>query len=156
MWFLNHIANPLVRLILKSPLHGLLSSGLVLMIYRGKRSGKTYELPVQYAQDGQVVYIMVGNPEQKSWWRNLRGGAPVQVVLRGQKLSGEAEVLLGQDNEAETSAALGLYLQRFPAAARSHNLQAKPDGTYSADELYTAASSTVMVGVALEQPVTEG
>jgi hypothetical protein len=29
-WFVNHLANPLVRLLLQSPAHGVLSSRLLL------------------------------------------------------------------------------------------------------------------------------
>jgi hypothetical protein len=77
MWFMNKFVNPLVRLILRSPLHGLMDGSLLLIIYRGRKSGKDYTLPVQYARDGSTIYIVPGMPEKKTWWRNLRGGAPV-------------------------------------------------------------------------------
>jgi hypothetical protein len=37
------------------------------------------------------VTIGVGWPERKRWWRNLRGGAPVRVRLRGNIRSAHAE-----------------------------------------------------------------
>ncbi len=82
MWFMNNIANPFVRLILRSPFHRLMSADLLLITYQGRKSGKSYTLPVQYGQRDRTIYIVPGSPEQKTWWRNLRGGLPVQVVLR--------------------------------------------------------------------------
>lgn len=37
--------------------------------------------------------IMVGWPEQKRWWRNLRGGAPLRMRLRGRELAGYGEAI---------------------------------------------------------------
>ena len=63
MWFMNKIVNPLVRLILLSPLHKLMSETLLLLTYRGRRTGIEYSLPVQYVQTGNSVYILPGMPE---------------------------------------------------------------------------------------------
>jgi hypothetical protein len=67
MWFMNKFANPFVRLILRSPLHGLMSAALLLISYRGRKSGRKYSLPVQYVQDGNQIYIVPDAPEQKTW-----------------------------------------------------------------------------------------
>ncbi len=83
MWFMNKIANPFVKLILRSPLHGWMSAAVLLITYRGRKSGKEYTLPVQYVQDGNNVYIVPGFAEKKTWWRNLKGGADLRdKVLR--------------------------------------------------------------------------
>ena len=72
LWFMNKIANPLVCLVLRSSLHRLMSATLLLITYRGRKTGREYSLPVQYAQAGNLIYIMPGLPEQKTWWRNLK------------------------------------------------------------------------------------
>jgi F420H(2)-dependent quinone reductase len=87
----NRSANPLVRLVLSSPLHPLLSRSLALITVTGLKTGRTYTFPVGYKQEGDRVTIGVGWPERKRWWRNLRGGAPVRVRLRGNIRSGHAE-----------------------------------------------------------------
>jgi hypothetical protein len=87
----NRSANPLVRLVLSSPLHPLLSRSLALITVTGLKSGRTYTFPVGYKQEGDRVTIGVGWPERKRWWRNLRGGAPVRVRLRGNIRSAHAE-----------------------------------------------------------------
>jgi deazaflavin-dependent oxidoreductase (nitroreductase family) len=88
----NRTANPLLRIVLSSPLHPLLSRSLALITVTGRKSGRAYTFPVGYTQEGDRVTIGVGWPERKLWWRNLRGGAPVRVRLRGTVRNGHAEV----------------------------------------------------------------
>jgi hypothetical protein len=87
----NRVGNPGIRLLLQSPLHALASRQLALITVTGRRSGRTYTIPVGYRREGNVVRIGVGWPSRKSWWRNLRGeGAPVRMRIRGQDLGGHA------------------------------------------------------------------
>ncbi len=125
---MNHIANPFLRMVLRSPFHRMFSGSLALITYQGRKSGKTYTIPVQYVQAGQTVYIVPGRANQKTWWRNLRGGVPVNLVLSGQNVKGMAQVLHGELDKAAIVDALVPYFQRFPAAAQGHHLQPGPMG----------------------------
>ncbi len=154
MWFMNKILNPFVRLILRSPLHGMLSGALLLITYQGRKSGRLYTLPVQYVQSGDVIYIAPGAPSRKTWWRNLRGGAPVQIRLRGQPLRGKATALSGQADAGLVAQALNLYLQRFPAAARLRSVRLASDGGFDQQDVQRAALSTLVVRVDLERGFT--
>jgi deazaflavin-dependent oxidoreductase (nitroreductase family) len=87
----NRAVNPLVRGVLRSPAHGLLSSHLALLTVTGRRSGRTYTFPVGYDRDGDRVTIGVDWPERKRWWRNLRDAAPVEIWLAGVRRAGTAQ-----------------------------------------------------------------
>ena len=99
-WFMNKIANPFVHLILNSSLHGWLSGSIILITYQGRKSGKMYTVPVQYVQSDNILYIIPGAAGQKTWWRNLRGGAPVEVLMAGNNLRADAEVLSAEAHSA--------------------------------------------------------
>jgi hypothetical protein len=75
IWVTNHLANPILRPLLRGPAGHRLGRRLALIRYPGRRTGRRYELPVQYARDGNRIWIQPGSPEHKTWWRNLRGGA---------------------------------------------------------------------------------
>ena len=145
MWFMNKFANPFVRFILRSPLHKMMSAAVMLITYHGKKTGKAYTLPVQYVQAKEAIYIIPGMPERKTWWRNLRGGAPVVLTLNGKTLNGQALVLeAGTESAAE---AFRLYLKRFPPAAKLYDIRLGPDGTCSEEDLQHAARSIVAVKI---------
>jgi hypothetical protein len=88
--------------LLKSPLHGLLSKSLLLLRFSGRKSAKRYELPVSYARDGNTILIA----SRAKWWKNLRGGAPVELRLRGQDVAARADV-------AEDKAQITADIRRF-------------------------------------------
>jgi deazaflavin-dependent oxidoreductase (nitroreductase family) len=147
MWFMNKIANPLVRLILRSPLHGMMSSALMLITVHGRKSGREYTLPVQYVQEGKIIYIVPGAAEKKTWWRNLRGGATVNFRLRGKQLQGHATLLEGETDAESIAEAFLRYLNRFPPSAKIHSIRIKPDGSFDFQDIRNEAKSLVIVRV---------
>ena len=83
------IANPIVGAVLHSPLHGMMSGRLILLSFTGRKSGTQYTIPVGYLQEANRLYVFT----HSSWWKNLRGGAPVTVQLRGTEVQGAANVV---------------------------------------------------------------
>jgi hypothetical protein len=84
----NRTGNQLVRALIDSPLHPIVSSQMTLITVTGRKTGKQYTLPVGYKRDGQELSIPVLWPDRKTWWRNLQDGGPVTLVLKGAKRSG--------------------------------------------------------------------
>jgi hypothetical protein len=64
MRFRNRVVNPVVCLVLRSPLHRLLSGWLVILTYQGGKTGRWYSLACMYARDGQDLYIVPGQPDR--------------------------------------------------------------------------------------------
>jgi hypothetical protein len=87
----NRLVNPVVRGVLRSPAHGLLSGHLALLTVTGRRSGRAFTFPVGYHRDGDRVTIGVDWPERKRWWRNLSDPAPVEIWLAGVRRAGTAQ-----------------------------------------------------------------
>lgn len=92
--------NPLILRILRSPLHAMLSKDILVFDVAGRRSGRRYVLPLSYVPgEGDVVYCCT-RPEGSGWWRNVRDGAPVRLVLRGRPTAAQARVLPSSSDEA--------------------------------------------------------
>lgn len=149
MWFMNKIANPFVKLILRSSLHGWMSANVLLITYRGRKSGKEYILPLQYVQDGNNIYIVPGYAEKKTWWRNLKGGMDVQLNLKGRTISGHGILLEPEADAEEIFKAFGLYLQHFPPSAKIHNVRIEADGRLNPDDLREAVKAIKMIRITL-------
>lgn len=86
------VVNGAVTAVLESPRFGGLVDGHITSIsYVGRRSGRSFRLPVGYRRAGDDVTIAVGMPDAKTWWRNFLGaGAPLTIRLDGADRRGHA------------------------------------------------------------------
>jgi hypothetical protein len=91
------IANRLVLVMLRSPLHRLLGGGLCELSYRGRRTGRRISLPVLYAADGKRVVVIVGDAPDKRWWRNFTEPGPIEVRIGGHTHAGTARIVAPRD-----------------------------------------------------------
>jgi hypothetical protein len=85
------MGNPLVRMLLASPLHGVLDDSFLVLHLTGRKTGRRYDIPVGYVDmEGKLAVVTVAR-----WRVNLRGGADVEVTLRGRRRPMQA--LLDED-----------------------------------------------------------
>jgi deazaflavin-dependent oxidoreductase (nitroreductase family) len=108
MWY-----NALMSAVLRSPLHAMLGDTMLLTV-TGRKSGKRYTMPVSFYREGDVLWVTSGR--ERTWWRNLRGGACVTMHLHGRDMEGSAEVVTDADAVAGQVAE---YVARVPMVARS-------------------------------------
>ncbi|MBX0331180.1 hypothetical protein K2Z83_26375 [Oscillochloris sp. ZM17-4] len=83
------ILNPTVKCLLQSPLHGLLSHSSLVLLFKGRKTGKRYEVVVVYHEEGGKLYTF----SNTSWSKNFIGGAPVGLRLRGALVCATALVV---------------------------------------------------------------
>jgi hypothetical protein len=121
--FLNRLANPALKLLLRSPLHRLVSRGTMLISYTGRKSGRRYTTPVNYLRDGDTILVV--SQAARTWWRNLRGGAPVTLLIAGSELRGIAECY---EDPQRVAAGLLVLLRQLPAFRKYANIALTADG----------------------------
>lgn len=137
------VINPIVTGILRSPIHGLLSDSLLVLTFSGRKSGTEYSTPVGYWREDGTLLVTTHSP----WWRNLRGGEPVTVVLQGRERSGVA-------TPHEDPATVARYMQRFietrgVEAARRIGLSIDGDREPTLAELEAGVEGTVVIEIEL-------
>lgn len=139
----SKLYNPPMKWLLRSPLHGIVSSMYMVVTFTGRKSGQTYSTPVEYfTVDGTLTFLTAS---EHQWWRNLRDGAAVTVQVRGKALAGISQTSIGDPSVYE--AALRGYLKRYPGRAKYFNVRQESDGTYNAEDLAREAARTVVVSV---------
>jgi F420H(2)-dependent quinone reductase len=69
---LYRVLNAGMGLLLRSPLHGLVSGRIMLLTITGRRSGRSLTVPVSYLRYGEDVIVFTSG-ERSAWWKNLRG-----------------------------------------------------------------------------------
>jgi deazaflavin-dependent oxidoreductase (nitroreductase family) len=108
MWY-----NPMMIWLLKSPFQGMVSKGVMLVTVTGCKSGKSISTPTNYLRDGNTLWVI--SWRDRKWWRNLRGGAKVRVLLAGQSVEGRGWVIEEENAVAES---LFEYYQKSPQYAK--------------------------------------
>lgn len=115
------LVNRAPALLLRSPLHSLLDGRFLLISFYGRKSGKRYTTPINYARDGDTFILTTDSP----WWKNLRGGAAVTLCVRGRTTAGVAEVSADCDVVRE---ALEQLLRAVPWYGKFAGVRLGPDG----------------------------
>ena len=123
--------NPLVKVLLRSPLHRPLSQRLLLLTFTGRQTGKRYTTPVGYVQVGDT--LLLGT--QSRWWKNLRGGARISARLRGRDCTGVADVLTDEAGMIESYRPM---LAVAPHNGRAIGVRLDPDGWPNRDDVARA------------------
>ena len=144
--------NALMRLLLRSPLHAPASGSVLLLSFRGRRSGRSYTVPLGYVCDGRAFVCFTG-PEWSAWWKNLRGGAPVKAWVRGRELHAGAWAFA--EGEA-VAAALGVFLRRFPGTAARYGVRLGPGGQPEASEVAAAVRRGRAVMILVRPDASKG
>ena len=136
--------NPMVSWLLRSPLHGPMSSSTMLITYTGRKSGRAYTTPVNYVRDGETLLVV--SPRDRIWWRNLRGGAPVTVLVAGRTLRGVGRAF--EDEAAVEEGGLLTVLQKSPALRRFWRVELDPDGKpQELQELFRVARANALIRI---------
>ena len=135
----KRVINPVMARFLA---RGMGSKTLMMLEFTGRRSGRSYSFPVGYMQDGPTLFCY----SPFSWWRNLRGGAPVTVVLRGHKLHGVANVCTDTD---QIATGLDAYLRHNPGDARFYRVKLDKDRQPIPQHIAQAAKDNVQIRIDL-------
>ena len=139
--------NVLMKLLLRSPLHRMLSETMMLVSVKGRKSGKIITTPVNYVRDGDQ--LLVTSLRDRNWWRNLRGGAQATLYLQGKAMPAEAMVV---EEEPGVTAQLAVYLSKTPQAARYFGVSQDAEGKINLEETALAAKSRVVVIFKIQEP----
>lgn len=126
--------QPLVLGLLGSPFHPLISRDVLAMTWRGRRTGTRRTLPLSYVRYGDGL-VLCTRPEGSLWWKNLRGGADVELLLAGRRRRATATVL----DPASTDALAGLraFVARNPRTGTMlYRIQPGPDEDDLAREVH--------------------
>jgi hypothetical protein len=141
---LINMMNPLVRALLRSPLHVAVDNALLILHITGRRTGRRYDIPVGYVElDGRLIVTT-----QHTWRSNLRGGADVAVTHAGRRRPMHADL---DEQPASVAATLRAVIERigWRAARRQIGLTIKAGRTPTPTELERAVREYHLATVTL-------
>jgi deazaflavin-dependent oxidoreductase (nitroreductase family) len=135
--------NDFMAWVLRSPFHGMLSNGMMLITVTGRKTGTTYTTPVGYYEEGGYLWIITSR--DRSWWRNLQGGANVKLLLKRKPVNGFAETEL--EGEA-VEARMYEYVKHIPQAAKPMKIRVE-NGVANAEDIARTAKDRLFVRIRL-------
>jgi hypothetical protein len=143
--FLMHrVINPAMRRALTSRFHAQIGSDKMMVLsFQGRRSGRFYSFPIGYMQIGNTLISY----SPFAWWRNLVGGVPVSVELRGRTLTGTAHV--STDIE-QIASGMDAYLRNNPGDAKYFNVALDDNRQPIRDDIPRAAGQNVQIRIELD------
>jgi hypothetical protein len=129
-----------MKAIVNSPLHPILGERFAVITFSGRKTGKTYSIPINVTPvEGVLTTISLRG---RTWWRNLRGGQPASLRRNGSRLEVRTETVEAPE---EVTAGLAAFLRLFPGDAKYFNIRCSPDGEAEPEELEHAAVDHVLV-----------
>jgi len=139
MWF-----NPMMIWLLKSPLHGFVSKNMMLTTVTGHKSGKQISTPTNYLRDANTLWVI--SWRDRTWWKNLRGGANVRVLLAGKGVEGRGQVI---EEEKVVAQSLFDYYRKIPKVAKYVGISLDAAGLPLSSDCERAAQKLVVVKIDL-------
>lgn len=116
------VINRVMRLLLNSPLHGLMSGSVMVVYFRGRKTGRRRSTPVRYLREGDTRVVCLTGRET-GWWPNFLEPRDVELQLAGRRVAARAHAR--PDDRDRKSSVLREVLKRFPADAPYHGIVVK-------------------------------
>jgi deazaflavin-dependent oxidoreductase (nitroreductase family) len=98
-------------------LQALSPATVIVLVHRGRKSGKLYKTPVEVLRDDHERGELVVSPmwgRDSDWYRNVVAGGLIEAHLRGEKRQVEWREL----DEPERRAAMNVYREAHPLYSR--------------------------------------
>lgn len=137
------LLNRMMTVVLRSPLHGMVSKQVMLITFTGRKSGKAYTTPVSYLREGDEVTAFTHG----KWWVNLRDGAPVTLRIKGVDHKGHAQATA--EPKSEVADCLGHFLNAIRSDAKIYGVTFDPDGKPNHASVEKAAQTSIMIRIKL-------
>jgi hypothetical protein len=146
---MSRVVNPVVARLLASPFHGPLSDSLLLVSVVSRKTGTVYTTPVGYEQHESTLRVWT---HHSTWWKNLRGGAPVRVLLRGAWRTGRATVV--EDDDRVAALVRDALVRHGVDHGPRVGVEVRGDEVPSEDALADAVGGLVAVEIDLDADAT--
>ena len=141
------IANPFIKALLRSPLHGQMSGSVAILHFRGRKSGREFDTPLSYVREDGTVFLL--SAQTTVWWKNLREeGTPVTLEIARETLSGKAKLWEG-DSDA-LRARVHRYISALPRDAKFYAIELDENQEPVEESLANVAPELVFVEITLD------
>jgi deazaflavin-dependent oxidoreductase (nitroreductase family) len=90
----------------------LIASHIMILTTRGRKTGLLRHTPIEYARDGDTIYVISAWGERADWYRNLQAHPHATLQIGNWHFAAKARFLTGREEIEEM---LAVYRRANPA-----------------------------------------
>jgi hypothetical protein len=113
------IGKRITTSLLRSPFHDIVGQNKMILTYTDLKKNKPNSIPVDYYQVAERR-LLVFTARETPWWENLREGVDVEMNIRRDNFSGNAQII---EDVKSVSQVIQLVLLGAPEEAEYFNLR---------------------------------
>ena len=132
--------NDFVTFFLRTLLRVFMGNTMLITV-TGRKTGRQYSTPVGYYREGDALWVI--SNRDRTWWRNVRNGANVSLLLKGKPVNAFACAEL---DEKEVETHLLNYIHQMPMLARSLGIRVE-NKIPNADDVARVAKDRLFIQV---------
>lgn len=117
-----------------------MGESIAVITVTGCKTGKQISTPINVIKTENVYSVI--SSRDRTWWRNLRGGAEATLRVAGKTIKVDGQVL--ESNE-EVRAALSLFFIQHANMAKYFKVSFNPDGSLNDSDLDKTADERVVI-----------
>ncbi len=141
------VVNPVMKVLLRSPLHAIASGSLALLHFRGRKSGREFVTPLSYVRENGTVCFLSAHSTR--WWMNLREeGVPVSIEIARETYTGKARLWDGDSEQLRER--VWRFLSALPRDAKVYGIKLDESRRPVEESLAKVAPELVFVEVELD------
>lgn len=132
--------NRIMKALLLSPMHPLISKNTMLLTFPGRKSGRRYAVIVRYVGGEGPIEVFTDS----KWWINLREPTPVEMRIRGKTQTGIAAAVTDPITVADR---LVQFLREMPGDSKYYGVVRDAAGMPQPADVVTAAGFTTLIEI---------
>ena len=136
--------NNFVKFFLQTPLHVFMGDTMLITV-TGCKTGRKYTTPVGFYRDRDILWII--SSRDRTWWRNVDGGADVEMRIHGKDVTGFAKAILDEETVAKQVLE---YVRQIPMSAKAMGVRVE-NGEPHPEDAARLAKERLFVKVKLNE-----
>ncbi len=138
MWY-----NKIMVWLLRSPLHSMISSGIMIIGFTGSKSGKKYSTPVNYYKIDNAIFAMCDR--SRIWWKNIKKNSDLDLFIKRENFSGKGLVI---DSKTQVEEALAIIYKHNPQIAKYMKVE-MVEGEPVLRDIQKLSDNTIVIKITL-------
>jgi hypothetical protein len=136
----SSMGNNFMSWMIHSPFWKLMGEGMAVITVNGRMTGKKISTPINVVRSENIFTVI--SSRERTWWRNLRGGAEAELFTAGRSIQVNGEVI---ELKPDVKIALVEFLKDQPMVMRYLKIQKNQDGTFAEADLDKLVNERVLI-----------